>query len=53
MEVDVLKAELHKSGRSTSGKKVKPLEKLKKAMIEKIPLTAEIICSLAPNDFIK
>ena len=37
MKVDVLKAELRKRGLSTSGKKAELLERLRKAMVDKIP----------------
>ena len=46
-----MKAELRKRGLSTNGKKAELVEKLKKAMVDKIPLTAEMTCSLAPNGF--
>ena len=49
--MDVLKSELRKRGLSTSGKKAELLEKLKKAMVDKIPLTTEVTCSLVPNGF--
>ena len=51
MKVDSLKAELRKRGISTSGKKAELVDKLKKAMVDKIPLVAEMTCSLAPNGF--
>ena len=52
INVDTLKAELHKCDLSKSGKKVKLLEKLKyTSMVNKTPLTAETTCSLAPNGF--
>ena len=51
MKVDSLKAELCKRSLSTSRKKAELVEKLKKDMVDKIPLIAELTCSLAPNGF--
>ena len=51
MKVDTLKTELRIRGLSTSGKKAELLERLKNAMINKVPLVEESTTSLAPNGF--
>ena len=51
VNVNVLKSELRKRSLSTSEKKAKLLDKLKKAMVDKILLTADITRLLDPNGF--
>ena len=51
MKMDVLKSELRKCSLSTSGKKAELLERQKKAMVDKISMTAAVTWSLAPNGF--
>ena len=49
--MDTLKVKLRKRGLSTAGKKAKLLDKLKNAMITRILLIAETICSVTSNNF--
>ena len=51
MKVDMLKLELRKRGLNTCGKKSELLEKLKKAMEDKIPLSVDSKTLVAPNGF--
>ena len=51
MKVDALKTELRNRGLNTSGKKAELLDRLKNAMVNRIPLVEESTTSLAPNGF--